>query len=464
MDHFLDNLTINPTNTTTSNGMQTNVSSLSACVDLFFHIGASRNNHEIVAQFENAYQEDRVIALRTAAWARDIRGGAGERNTFRKILNHIEIAHPADLPLLIPLVPEFGRWDDLLVFDTKHAKNLAFTAIQKALIVDHDQLCAKWCPRKGVTAAELRKFMGLSPKSYRKTLVNLTNVVETAMCAGQWDSIDYGKLPSIAAARYQTAFGRHSPERYEDYKIGLKDGTQTVNTGALYPYDVVRALESGDAIVAQAQWDGLENFLGDQMILPMVDVSGSMTCRASGSVSCLDVAVSLGLYISEKNKGAFQNKFITFAERPCMQTLSGSLEQRLNQLKNSDWDMSTNLESAFSLLLAYGKKNQLTSEEMPKYLLILSDMEFNIATDHKQTAHDMAQQQYRDAGYDFPNVVFWNLNATRGNVPVTINDSGVALVSGFSPSILKSVLKAENMDPVSIMLDTINAPRYQTII
>ena len=163
----------------TENGMKARKSTANACVDLFFAIGASRGKN-IIPQFTAAFVENDDLALRIAAWARDARGGAGEREVFRQILTHLETANPEAAAKLLAKVPELGRFDDLLIFKTKPMKDKAYTLLGDALRA-RNGLAAKWTPRKGEVAAEIRKFFGMTPKQYRKTLVGMTNVVETAM-------------------------------------------------------------------------------------------------------------------------------------------------------------------------------------------------------------------------------------------------------------------------------------------
>jgi len=450
----------------TTNGMQTYESSLNACVDLFFQIGSSRGK-DVMPQFERAYQEDRVLALRMAAWARDVRGGAGERQIYRNVLRFIETNHINDLPLMLSVTSTYGRWDDLLVVETELGRKLAFDLIADALLVKQDGLCSKWMPRKGEVAVALRKHLKLSPKGYRKTLVSLTKVVETAMCSGNWTDINYGHVPSVAASRYQKTFVKHDAVGYTAYRDALKAGEAKVNAGALFPYDIVKSINmGGDKVVSLAQWEALPNYIGDSLVLPMVDVSGSMGCVVGGSanLTCMDVALSLGLYLADKNSGPFKDMFLTFSESSKIEVLKGDLISKLAQMRKSEWGMNTNLNSAFAEVLRVAVANKVTEANMPKYILILSDMEFDrCTTTPANTALDMIKGKFSAAGYEMPNIIFWNLNARAGNVPISYKENGTALISGFSPAIMTSVLSAENIDPVSIMLGTINADRYMAI-
>jgi len=332
-------------------------------------------------------------------------------------------------------------------------------------------LASKWMPRKGPIANDLRKYLNFTPKAYRKLLVELTKVVETQMCAKEWDQINYNHVPSVAANRYQKAFGKRDAARYGEWKAGLKTGESKVNASVLYPYDVLKSVGYGDREVALAQWEALPNYLGDDKILPMVDVSGSMSCQVGGQkgvgLTCMDVAVSLGLYIADKQQGAFKDMWLTFTSDSHIDILKGDLLSKMNQIRcNVGYD--TNLESAFRSILNVAVANKLPAEEMPKYLLVLSDMEFNPAWINGRGvgAWDMAETMFRNTGYEMPKLVWWNLNArpdATGNSPVRFDQRGSAMVSGFSPSIMKSILVAKNFTPRDVMMETIGSDRYQAV-
>jgi hypothetical protein len=453
----------------TENGMKARKSTSNPLVDLFFKIGASRGK-DIIPSFVSAAVEDRNLALRIALWARDVRGGAGERKLFRDILLHLENSDPDSAMALANKVPELGRFDDLFVFKTEAVRNHAFSILKREL-ENQNGLAAKWCPRKGDNAVAFRNFLGWSPKRYRKTLVALTKVVETQMCANDWDNINFSHVPSVASSRYKKAFARHT-EKYAEYIAKLVKGddpTVKVNAGAIYPYEIVKGLNGwGTPSLLEkqhivAQWDALPNYVGDANILPLVDVSGSMTCSAgnSKSVTCLDVAVSLGIYLADKNQGKFKDTFLTFTAKPDLITLQGNVVEKYQQMSKANWAMNTNLHAAFTKILDVAVKGNVPQEEMPGILLILSDMQFDSCVEHDDSAIQMIHRKYEEAGYNVPQVVFWNINS-HSNVPVKYDQNGTALVSGFSPSIVKGVLSADLDDftPQSIMLKVIMDDRY----
>ena len=487
MNKFLRAMQTN--DTVTENLMTTHSTSLSATVDFFGIAGSARkmSERDILAYFSKAFNENSNIAMKLLFWARDVRGGAGERRLFRELIAYLAEYHTEALRLNVKYIPEYGRWDDVLeLLDT----NLELDALRLIAggLQEGDGLCAKWMPRKGPKANKIRSYLKMSPKSYRKGLVELSNTVEQKMCSNEFEAIDYNKLPSLAAARYQKAFSRHDPVGYQHYIDGLSKGTSKISAAAVYPYDITKSLTYGNTSVANAQWKELPDYLEgseDKNILPVVDVSGSMTASASGSnVTCMDVSISLGMYLAERNRGAFKDHFITFSGQPKLQKLSGSLYDRFNQLRRADWGMNTNIEATFKLILDQAKRNRVPECDMPTQILILSDMQFdqctggarnyyNYGSQHDCSAFnpnvvEMAKRMYAQAGYKCPEIVFWNLRAVVGQSPVQITDTGVALVSGFSPAIMKNILAASDMadcqvTPVDIMMNVVNSPRYAAI-
>jgi hypothetical protein len=454
----------------TENGMKARANTANALTDLFFKIGAMRGKNVIPA-WTAAYVQDANLAGRIALWARDVRGGAGERKIFRDILADLVKNDLDRARALAARVPELGRWDDLLVLIGTPLEQEAFDMIRDALNAGNG-LCAKWMPRKGEEAVKLRAHLGWTPKFYRKRLVELTKVVETQMCAKQWDEINFNHVPSLASSRYKKAFARHTVN-YKEWAAKLVStdpkvkAEVKVNAGAVYPYDVIKNIGYGYSPENEnhviAQWEALPNFVGDASILPLVDVSGSMTSRVgtNANLSHLDVAVSLGLYLADKNKGKFKDTFLTFSGSPELVHLKGNVVQKVKQMSTSKWEMNTNLHAAIQKVLDVAKMADVPAEEMPQMLLVLSDMQFDQCVRYDDSAMQMIDRKYSEAGYAMPNIVFWNLNA-RDNAPAKHNEHGVALVSGFSPAIVKSVLSADlsQFTPEGIMMKTIMSERY----
>jgi hypothetical protein len=469
--------------TLTTNGMATNSTSLNHCVNLFFQIGAMRgkDKKELVNIFVKAVNEDALTAIKLLFWARDIRGGAGERKIFRDLIKYLANNYTDLLRNNIKHIPEYGRWDDLLELIGTNLENDALEYIKKG-IEDKNGLCCKWLPRPNVKNRErkryatvLRNYLKLSPKEYRKVIVENSNTVEQLMCSKEWSAIQYSKLPSKAMSDYMKAFSRNDLTRFQEYLGSLEKGETKINAGAVYPYDVVKNLRHGVARGANAQWNALPNYLegNNEILLPVVDSSGSMNCSAGGNakITCLDIAISLGLYISERNVGVFKDSFITFSSRPKIQTLKGSLAERCSQLETADWEQNTNLEAVFTLILDSAVKHKLAESDMPTMILILSDMQFDSATSvgwnsgsaWNPTAQELIEHKYTNAGYKVPKIVYWNLNSKNTDTPVQYDKKGTCLVSGFSPALLKNMLAGKDLSPISMMMTVVNSERYNPI-
>ena len=479
MGKLIDTLRTNDVITT--NGMTTNSTTLNSCVDLFFKIGALRGQDKEIKinSFSKAFAEDSLTAMRILFWLRDIRGGAGERGTFRDIIIYLANYKTEVLRKNITLISEYGRWDDLLVLVGTKLEKEALTEISTAL-ENGNVTTAKWMPRgngknieKKKWANALRKHLKLTPKTYRKMLSGLSDTVEQLMCAKKFDSIVYSHVPSKAMSDYMRAFSKNDSDRFQNYIESLSKGETKINVGAIYPYDVTKNLKHGSVDGAIEQWKALPNYMEDstERILPVVDVSGSMNCSSGGNknVTCMDVAISLGLYISERNEGPFKDAFFTFSSSPELQYLKGDLRDRFYQLQDSDWGGSTDIEATFEMLLDKAKINSIPEEEMPTMVIIFSDMEFNEATgdyrnrdnsDWNPTAQNMITKMYDEAGYTIPKLVYWNLHAVNNNNPVSFNETNTSLVSGFSPSLLTSLLAGNDITPLSMMMTIINNERY----
>lgn len=471
---FLSALQTN--DTTTTNGMVASSSSLNECVNLFFQIGALRGKDKqlLINTFVKAFNEDQLTAMKLLFWGRDIRGGAGERQIFRDIVKYLAAKQPTKLAKNLYLFPEYGRWDDLLELIGTSIEAEALTVIKKGL-EDNNGLCAKWMPRPNIGNRErkkqantLRNFLKLTPKAYRKMLVERSSTVEQLMCSKNWDAIEYSKLPSKAMSDYMKAFSKNDLARFQAYLTSLEKGETKINAGAVYPYDIVKNMKQGNNRGADAQWKALPNYMegANERMIPVVDVSGSMCCMAGGNplVTCMDVAISLGLYISERNLGYFKDAFITFSSTPQVQVLKGSLTERYNQLQTAQWSLSTSIERVFNLILTQSVKNNVPQELMPTMILILSDMQFDRGiNDSSLSAQQMFEKKFAVAGYELPKIVYWNLNGANNNFPVKFDENGTALVSGFSPALLTSLLAGKDLSPVSMMNTVINSKRYELV-
>lgn len=443
----------------TANGAITHSTSLNTVLDLFFIAGASRTMEESVIQnmLTKAYAENKFLTLKVIFWAGDIRGGQGERRFLRIALKWLETYHNSVLEQLLQFVPEFNRWDSL--FELSSDKSLQL--IHKAL-ADKNQLCAKWMPRKKQYdnfASKFRKRFGLTPKQYRQLIVENTNVVETQMCKKEWPEIEYKKIPSVAFSKYRKAWARNDGERFKQFIDDVNAGKQKIHASVIFPHDIYKSYKAGgDEASINAQWNCLPNYLenSEERILPVCDVSGSM------SGTPMDISVSLGLYFSERNKSVFKDAFITFSEKPKLQHLKGNLTQRIQQLESADWGMSTNLASVFMLILNKAVENKLSNDDLPTMIVIISDMEFNMAS-KSQTNFEFIDKAFAKHEYKRPSLIFWNVNGRENNVPVNKNDKNVALVSGCSPVTIKSILSAREITPVEVMMTALNDKRYDCL-
>lgn len=453
----------------TENGCPTHLSSLDANLDLFSMAGSSRGK-DLSLQFAKALGANKDVAIRTMLWMRDVRRGAGERQQFKSLVSTLlPFCSDADMVGVINKIPELGRFDDLEAFFNTPYSQVACGVWLNA-IKDGNMLAAKWASVKDKRGAKpLRKLAGMNEHQWRKYIVEKRSTVEQKMCSGDWEGIVFNHVPSVAAARYQKAFLKHQPERYGQYKKDLEDGKAKVNATAVYPYDVVKSLNNGDETVANAQWKALPNYMegNSENILAVVDVSGSMRCPAGGnnSITCKDVAISLGMYIAERSRGVFQDHFISFSGRPSFHKISGNLKQRYMQVDRSGEDMNTNILGVFERILSAAVHENIPKEEMPSKVIILSDMEFDspmsgCGYSNKTTMFEAIAKAFKDHGLEMPQLVFWNLNARPGNFPVQKHACGAVMVSGFSPAILKGLLGGKDFNPIQIMLDTVMVDRY----
>ena len=458
MNKFFE--TISTKDALTQNGALTNSTSLNPVLDLFFLAGACRTESEenIIAKIQQAYSYDKNLTLKVIFWAGDIREGAGERRFFRLALKFLDDNYSNDLEKLIGLVPFYNRWDSL--FDLNNEKILDLV---KSALDQKDGLCAKWLPREHSKKFEkfrlaFQKKFKLKSKFYRKLIVGLSKTVEQQMSKKDWTNIVYKQVPSGAMNKYRKAFHRNDQERFDSFINKVKSGEEKINAGAILPYDIYRAFKRGDNQSAiEAQWNALPNYMenSNEMILPVCDVSGSM------EGSPMDISVSLGIYISERNQSCFKDGFITFSRTPKLQILNGSLCERMRQLEKAEWGQSTNLQAVFDLILGRATQEKLSQEDIPTKLLIISDMEFNEACP-ESTNFEAIKQKYSLVGYKMPSIIFWNVNGRVGNIPITQKDENVALISGASPSIIKSILGGA-IDPISVLNKTILSLRYEQV-
>jgi len=464
MDSFTDAMFSN--DSVTNNGAVTHSTAGNYCIDLFFIAGASRNMSEedIIKAFIRAYREDKTVAVKILFWARDARGGAGEKRFFQVIMRSILISFPEIYDQLAIHIPTFGYWKDIFIIERPTENTLNWLKHQLKEN-ENANLLAKWFPRKGEWFVAMHKYLNLSAGAFRRMLTSMSNTVEQKMCANEWKTIQYSTVPSVAGKRYSKSFHNHDGIRYGSYISDVMEGKQKMNASVLFPSDIVNKItafrwdEDDNTMAYDAMWKSLPNYMEGctERILPVCDVSGSMQGTP------MEVSIGLGLYISERNEGPFKDLVLTFSESPQFHMIQGNtLSERVVNLRQADWGMNTDLAATFRVLLQRAVDGRVAQEDMPTKLLIISDMEFDQACGIR-TNFDYIKDLYAHCGYEMPGIIFWNVNGRLGNVPVKTNTPNTALVSGFSPSIIRSILGGDELSPLAVMMKTINSDRYKCI-
>lgn len=474
--------------THTENGAVTYRSTRSACLDLFATIGALRreSDGEITGRFLLAYAEDADLAMKTLFFARDVRGGMGERRVFRTILKWLAENEPRSLEKNIPHIAEYGRFDDLLALMGTPCEGGALRQIKSQLRADRAalesgdsvSLLAKWLPSVNASnkdtvraAKRIARAMGMNDAQYRKTLSALRariGIIENNLREKDY-TFDYEKQPSRAMFKYRRAFMRNDGDRYGAFITGVAQGTARLHTGALTPYEIIQPffnhtpLSPRERQAIDATWSAQEDFTGGENALVVIDGSGSM--YGGGDPTPAAVALSLGIYYAERNTGAFQNHFITFSENPKLVEVRGKgIYEKVRYCGQFNEVANTNLQRVFELILKTALKYRVPSHEMPARIYIISDMEFDCCTRGcSMTNFAYARQLFVRHGYPLPEVVFWNVASRNRQQPVTVHDTGVALVSGCNPRVF-SMLKAGILSPYALMVEVLGSGRYAAIV
>ena len=451
----------------TQNGALTYSTSGNACVDLFSKVGTLRKKptNEILAMFVAAFKENPEVALRILAYARDIRGGLGEKKVYRTIARTL-LDKGANLDAFADMTVELGSWKD--IFEICNDREIAHIVRREysrraEAGEKRPNLMEKYMfsigGKDNRRAETLARALGLTPKAYRKYLSKARrdiDIVERHMCANDWEGVKYDHVPSRASMIYTHAFGRHDTARYGEYLESVKKGEAKMNASVLYPYEIVRKVyhSYSDTSAYEAMWQNLKNYRCDGNAIVVTDVSGSMTWDNYMPIS---VAISLAIYFAERNHGAFKGQMITFSSRPeFFEIPEGSLASKIRRVASAPWGGNTDLNRVFDIMLSRCVANHVPAEDMPKTIYVVSDMEFDSCAN--LTNYEKIKAQYAAAGYDCPNIVFWKVN-DHGSTPVRFNDKGVALVSGCSPSVFELAV-SEELDPVKFMLNAVNVPRY----
>ena len=463
-------------------------------LDLNFAVASLRSmtDEEVVRHFMRAFNEDKLSAMVWLFYARDIRGGLGERRLFRTILSSLDSKFVVPI---ISLIPEYGRYDDMwCLLDNNSTANVVYKIVREQLSQDLKDmqenksisLLAKWLPSINTSSAKTKEYgkklckaLHMSEREYRKTLSKLRkylDVVEVKMSANNWSEINYEAVPSRANLIYEYAFLRNDEKRRREYLLALKEGETKINSSVLFPHDIVDKYmwKREENPTLEALWKALPNTVNDcDSTIVVADGSGSMGSRIdpSSSTTALDVANALAIYFSERLTVQFKNKYITISESPKFVDFSdcNSLFSKINRALDYDECSNTNIEAVFDLILKTAIRYNMRQDDLPKNILIISDMEFDAcAMDNngrrgkKKKLFEVISQKYEEAGYKLPRLVFWNVNSRTKTIPLTENDCGVALVSGFSANIAKMVMSSE-LDPFKCLLEVLNSSRYAPV-
>lgn len=462
---FINHLSAETSKGTTANGAVTYTETGSRCLDLFSQAGAMRGKtKEFINLFEQAFYEDRQTAVRILFYLRDVRGGQGERDLFRNCLQWLGENYKDVFEKVIANTPEFGRWDDLF-FDNDKCFELIKAQIKLDVSSETPSLLAKWLPTinaSSVTTKSKAKFaakkLGMEFEEYRKTVRSLRKKIQTVeekMSANEWKEINYSSVPSRASMIYKNAFKKHDDTRYSEFISKAEKGEVKINASTLYPYEIYNKVNSDYSPTLEALWNQLPDYTKGDNAIVVADTSGSMLGNP------MSVAVSLALYYAEKNKGLFNGYFMTFSKNTRLHKVSGSnLKEKMRSIQIGEV-ANTDLQKVFDTILKTALENNCPADELPKTIYIISDMEFDSACDNSKTNLDVIRLKYQESGYEMPNIVFWNVNASGKNVPARKHERGIAMVSGFSPSIFK--MAVENKSPEEIMLDAVNSERYSVI-
>lgn len=356
--------------------------------------------------------------------------------------------------------------------------------------------------------------------AYRKDVTALRkqlDVVERQITAKTYKNIKYDRVPSLAMNNYAPLFAKKDPERFERYIVKVADGKARISGATLLPSTLVKVARAGthgasesidmvsrkrklkgtnDLVQAKmnelagkaldGQWRALVQRIKDsgtlENCIAVTDVSGSMNRPFfPDGTTPMDSSIGLSLLIAEVCRPPFGGAFITFSTDPRVEKidLSLSFREKVAHLSQANWTMSTDFVAVFEkLILPMAIKNNLRQEDMVKRVFVFSDMQFDSAARYPysyesgassspkrwSTSYERIEKQYQDAGYEMPELVFWNLAGGRAGYrggygagdpiapkPVTVGENGTALVSGYSQGMLKvfldnSTFEEENVE------------------
>ena len=480
--------------TKTENGAAALATTGTACLDLFGTIGALReaDDTRINGLFAEAYRENPLMATKIAFYARDIRAGLGERRAFRSIIKYMAAYHPEALRNNLELIGLYGRYDDLYTLVGTSLEDEMWAVMKEQFESDRIalekgepvSLLAKWIKTADASSENTRRLgiltakkLGYSVYDFKRIVRAMRKeigIVESKMSANEWEEIPYNAVPSRAMMIYRNAFTRHDEERFTEYIHKAVTGEETIHSATLYPYDIVEKfldkfyygakneLTKQEKQVLEAQWRQLPDYVGERInAIVMADVSGSMMCSNGRPMAS---SIGLAMYFAEHNRGDYHNLFMTFSANPQIVSLRGeTLEQKINFIHKAEWGMNTNLKAAFEKVLAIAVENHTPTEDMPKSIIVISDMEIDRCGDKDWTFYDWMRAEYRYYGYEIPNVVFWNVNSRNDVFHADAGRQGVQLVSGQSAATFKQLMQTVGMTPTEAMEYVICSDRYEPI-
>ena len=405
--------------TRTENGAAALATTGDARLDFFGVAGSLRTADRLRIErlFAEAYKADPLFATKIAFYLRDVRGGLGERKTFRTLIQYMAKYHPEALRPNLDLIGVYGRYDDMYCLIGTPLEDEMWAAMKKQFEEDRKDLengraislLAKWIKTADASSKETRRLgiltaqkLGYQVYEFKRIVRAMRKhigVVETLMSTGRWDQIKYSEVPSRAMMIYRNAFMKHDANRYGMFVQKALKGEETIHSAALYPYDIVeKVLQMGwssysikEDDTLEAQWRQLPNYVeAGTNALVIADTSGSMHGRP------LATSVGLAIYFAERNTGAYHNMFMSFSGTSRIQMLKGeTLAQKIRSINMSDWQNNTNLKAAFEHVLEIALNNHVAPADMPKSLIVISDMEIDYCSDKDWTFYAMMAKKFR---------------------------------------------------------------------
>lgn len=470
--------------------------------------GRVLGNEELYTLVEDSWRVDPLDTMKILMNWRDCRGGKGDYRGFLVTMAHVAKKWPEWFLANLEVIPEYGCWLDIVklwhLVDGEKERAAIIGLVVKQLIKDEGakegesvSLLAKWLPSEGykwdtysvgggdaggsgfvesvckelfnesvckelfnhkVGSYELRAYR----KKYLVPLRKKIGLVETAMCEKKLGVVEYDKVPSVAMKKYRKAFEKRDKVRFEEYLAAVKRGEKTIKAGQVYPHDLVRVYTEGMSVkedeVVEAQWREIKKKVDEvgafKDSLVVCDVSGSM------SGTPMEVAVALGLL------GMRDRRLITFSEKPEIHLVKGeTLRDQVFNVKGMKWGTSTNFDAVMDIALGMCiGADRGAGVSAIKRIFVFSDMQFDQAMRGGDAVHfAMSKAKFEKAGLAMPQIVFWNLRGDTKDFPVTCDERGVVMLSGYSPSLLEAIIDGEDVSPMSTLLKIIHGKRYDLV-